>query len=92
MEQPLLRVLLLRAALFALPFVLWFVWRAVARKLGRDPGAAPWAWLFSAGALLVVLSLMASVVFHRDNRGERYVPADTAADGSVTRGGFEEAK
>ena len=79
----------MRALLFALPFAAWFLWRAFARHTGRDAGLTPWAWLFAAGAVLVALSLMATAVFQRDNRGETYVPADTAADGSVVSGHYE---
>ena len=78
--------------LVALPFVLWFIWRAYARRTGREMGVTPWAWLFATGAILVGLSLMASVVFHKDNRGERYVPAEVLPDGKVTGSRFEPAK
>ena len=90
MERPLLRVLLLRAFLLALPFALWFAWAWWARRTGREIGATPWGWLAGAGAVLVGLSLMATVVFHRDNRGEVYVPGEVTADGRVTEGRYEE--
>jgi membrane protein YdbS with pleckstrin-like domain len=92
MERPLLRVLLVRAVLFALPFAVWFVWREIARRTGRDVGSTPWAWLFAAGAVLAALSLMATVVFQRDNRSETYVPADTTADGEVVSGHYEKSE
>ena len=44
------------------------------------------------GAVLVGLSLMATVVFQKDNRGERYVPAEALPDGQVTGSRFEPAK
>ena len=84
-----LRVLLPRLILFLVPFAIWFVWREVARRTGRPMGATPWAWLFGAGALLAGLSLMATVAFQRDNRGEAYVPAEAGADGRVSPGYFE---
>ena len=84
-----LRLLITRAILVALPFVVWFLWRAWARRSGREMGATPWAWLFAAGALLVGVSLMVSVVFQEDNRGKRYVPAEVQPDGQVTGGRFE---
>jgi hypothetical protein len=87
--RPLLRLLITRAALVALPFVAWFIWRAWARRTGREMGATPYAWLFAAGAVLVGLSLMATVVFHKDNRGERYVPAEVLPGGEVTGSRFE---
>jgi type VI protein secretion system component VasK len=92
MEPRLLRLLLSRAILLALPFIGWFVWRWWARRSGHQMGSTPWPWLFAAGAVLVGLSLMATAVFHRDNRGETYVPGETRADGTVTEGHFEEAK
>jgi len=83
------RVLLFRLLLFAAPFVVWFVWREVARRTGREMGSTPYAWLVAAGAALITLSLIATVVFHPDNRHDRYVPGEVTADGSVSKGRFE---
>ena len=83
------RILLSRALLVALPFAVYFVWRELARRSGREMGATPWGWLFGAGLLLAGLSLMASVAFHHDNRGEAYVPAEAHPGGAVTPGGFD---
>ena len=90
MEPPLPEALATRAALFALPFVIWLGWRTWSRYTGRPMGSTPWPWLFAAGAALVGISLMASAMFHRDNRGEVYVPAEATASGQVTKGHFEE--
>ena len=54
MEPPLLRIVLTRLLLIAAPFVVWFVWRAWARRTGREMGATPYAWLFAAGRNLVI--------------------------------------
>ena len=89
MEPPLARVIVLRALLIALPFAVWFAWAWVARRSGRPMGSTPYAWLVAAGAVLVGLSLVATVVFHPDNRGERYVPGEVTPGGSVTKGHFE---
>ena len=89
MEPPLLRIVLIRLLLVAVPFVVWFLWRALARRTGRPMGSTPYAWLLAAGAVLVGLSLAATVVFHPDNRRERYVPGEVRADGSVSKGYFE---
>jgi type VI protein secretion system component VasK len=89
MEPPLSRILLARLVLIAVPFAVWFVWRAVALRSGRQMGSTPYAWLVAAGALLVALSLVATVVFHPDNRHETYVPGEVMANGSVTQGHFE---
>jgi hypothetical protein len=91
MEPPLPRIVLLRLLLIAVPFVVWFVWRAIARRTGREMGSTPYAWLFAAGAALVGLSLIGTVVFHSDNRHDRYVPGEATASGAVTKGHFEKA-
>lgn len=90
MEQPLPRVFLIRGALFLVPFVVWLIWAALARRSGRPMGSTPWPWLFFAGSVLLGLSLVATVVFHRDNRHEVYVPGEVTASGAVTPGRFVE--
>jgi len=90
MGRRLLRIVLIRSALVALPFVIWFVWAAWARRNGREMGATPWAWLSAAGAILFGLSLLATPLFHRDNRGEVYVPGEVTADGRVSEGHYEQ--
>jgi hypothetical protein len=85
------RVLVIRAMLLLVPFVVWFAWRWVARRSGREMGATPYAWLAAAGGVLVGLSLIATVVFHPDNRHDRYVPGEATANGKVTKGRFEKA-
>ena len=89
MEPPLLEVVAWRLLLIATPFVAWFVWRAWARRSGHEMGSTPYAWLAAAGALLVGLSLIATAVFHTDNRHDRYVPGEVTASGEVTKGHFE---
>lgn len=87
-----LRLIISRALLVALPFAVYFVWREIARRSGRDMGATPWGWLTGAGLVLVGLSLMASVAFRQDNRREGYVPAEAHPGGKVTPGGFDPGK
>lgn len=89
MEPPLLRALALRALLVALPFAVWFLWAWQARRSGRAMGSTPWAWLVAAGTLLFALSLLGTVVFHRDNRQDHYVPGHVTPGGAVTPGHFE---
>ena len=91
MEPPLLRVFLIRGILVLVPFAIWFLWRAWARRSGREMGSTPYGWLVAAGAVLVGLSLIATVVFHTDNRRERYVPGEVTPSGAVTKGYFEKA-
>jgi hypothetical protein len=84
------RIVLIRSLLFVLPFVVWFVWAAWARRTGRPMGSTPWPWLLCAGAVLMGLSLILSVVLHRDNRHDVYVPGEVTASGAVTPGRFVE--
>lgn len=83
-----LRLLLSRALLIALPFAVYWLWRQWALRSGREMGATPWGWLAGAGLLLAGLSLMATVAFEGDNRGRTYVPAEAHPGGAVTPGGF----
>lgn len=92
MGPRLLSQLLWRALLVATPFAVWFIWREVAVRTGRPMGATPWTWLTVAAGLLLGLSLMATAVFHKDNRGQTYVPAEVGEDGRVIPGHFEEKK
>jgi hypothetical protein len=87
----LLDFLVLRIALAMSPFAVWFLWREIVRRSGRQPRAAPWAWLYALSALLFGQSLMSSALFRVDNRGEHYVPAEATSGGHVTPGHFEKA-
>lgn len=92
MGPPLPEGIAARAALFAIPFAIWFLWWGWSRYTHRPMGSTPWPWLFAAGGFLVGISLLAGVVFHRDNRGEVYVPAEVNAAGRVVPGRFEQPK
>ena len=89
MEPPLPEALATRAALFAVPFLIWLAWWGWSRRTGRPMGSTPWPWLVASGAALVGISLMAGAILHRDNRGEVYVPAEATASGQVVQGHFE---
>ena len=89
MEPPLLRLLILRGVLIAIPFGIWFAWRWWAQRNDREIGATPWAWLFAAGALLFGLSFIATTAFRTDNRDMVYVPGEVGPDGRVTPGHYE---
>ena len=84
-----LRLLLERGLLLALPFAAWFAWREVAKRTGRPMGSTPWPWLFVAGVVLMALSLMITAISHPDNRDQVYVPAVTTPTGEVTPGHFD---
>ncbi|MEO8927154.1 MAG: DUF6111 family protein [Caulobacteraceae bacterium] len=83
-----LKVVLIRLAIFALPFAVYFVWREAARRGGRPMGSTPWPWLVAAGALLAALSLVGTVIFPRGPDTGTYVPGEVRADGSVAPGHF----
>ena len=87
-----LRQILIRGVLVAAPFIAWYLWAAWARRTGRPMGSTPWPWLVAAGGALVGLSLMTSALFHRDNRGDVYVPGEVTPGGRVTEGHFEKPK
>ena len=88
MERPLLRLIIGRLVLAAIPFVIYFAWHAWAMRNGAEARRHPWGWLIAAGAFLVGLSLIATVVFTPTNMGRTYVPAETRPDGSVKPGGY----
>jgi hypothetical protein len=84
-----IRLWLLRAALVALPFVAWYVWSSVARRLGRPVAPAPYAWLFVVGIALMASSVFATVLLRDDHKDDLYVPAEVR-DGQVIPGRFED--
>ena len=88
MERPLLKVLAIRLAIFALPFIVYFIWREAARRSGRPMGSTPWPWLVALGAGLAAASLVGTVVFRRGPDTGTYVPAEVRADGTVAPGRF----
>jgi type VI protein secretion system component VasK len=89
LEAAVLRIVLTRILLAALPFAVYFVWREWARRTGRPMGSTPWGWLVAAGALLVAVSLFATVLFRPDNRAQDYRPAEAHPGGKITPGGFK---
>jgi len=74
--------------MFILPFAVWFSWREIARRRGREMASTPWPWLVACGALLAAASLLGSVVFPSGRNTGTYVPAEVRADGSVAPGRF----
>ncbi len=87
-----IRLILVRLLLIAVPFLVYGVWRRAALRSGRPMGSTPWAWLVAIGALLAALSLMATTVVHTDNRGQVYVPAQALPDGRVSPAHFRPAE
>ena len=84
-----LRIHLTRALLAAIPFAVYFAWRAWAIRTGRPMGSTPWGWLVSAGALVVALSLFVTVLFRPPTQAGDYRPAEAHPGGTVTPGGFK---
>ena len=89
MVRLLLRLALRDLVIFAVPFVVYFVWSEVARRTGRPMGSTPWAWLVAAGLVFAGLSMMSGAFWYRSHRGETYVPAESGPNGSVIPGHFE---
>ena len=87
-----LSLVLSRLVLAAAPFAAYWLWHEHARRTGRAMGSTPWGWLVGAAGLLVALSLAATVVFHEDNRLERYIPGEASPDGHVSPGRFTRAE
>jgi hypothetical protein len=88
MGRPLPRIVAIRLAIFAIPFVVYFLWREAARRSGRPMGSTPWPWLVAFGAGLAAASLIGTVVFRNGPDTGIYVPAEVRADGSVAPGRF----
>lgn len=79
-----------RFLLVLVPFAIWFAWRFIAHRTGRDMGSTPWAWLFAAGAVLLGVSVMALGLSHPTHRQQAYVPAEVTEGGAITPGHFED--
>ncbi len=82
------RVILLRLWLAALPFGVWFLWRAWSRHTGREMGSTPWGWLAGLGGALLAGSLILGVLFRPGHGDEVYVPAEEQAGGSLASGHY----
>jgi hypothetical protein len=89
MEPSMFRLVLSRLILAAAPFAAYWLWREQALRTGRPMGSTPWGWLVASAGVLVAVSLLASGLFHRDNRGMAFVPAEASADGTVAKGRFD---
>lgn len=86
-----LRLTLIRLAIFALPFVIWWLWVERQRRAGRPPPRTPWGWLVAGGAVLAGGALLIGGALQPAHTG-RYVPAEARADGSVAPARFESQK
>lgn len=83
-----LRLVLFRGLIFAVPFAAWLIWREVSRRTGRPMGSTPWASLVAAGAALAALSLLTTALLPHGRDTGQYVPAQTRPDGTITKGHF----
>jgi len=85
----LLKILLSRLVLAAIPFAVYFAWHFYIKSRGKDAPAPPWGWLIAAGAVMVGLSVILTVAVTPNNKDRHYVPAQTRPDGSITPGHYE---
>jgi len=85
----LLKILLSRLILAAIPFAVYFAWHLYLKSRGRDAPAPPWGWLIAAAAVVVGLSIILKVAVTPTNLGRKYVPAEAQPDGSVKPGRYE---
>ena len=86
-----IRMLLLRVLLVALPFVAWWTYATLARRAGREPPRAPYAWLFLGGMALMAASIFATALLGDEHTDDVYVPAQVLDDGRVAPGRYEKA-
>ena len=85
-----IRMMLVRGLLVALPFAAWFAWSWWAKRTGRAVPRAPYAWLFLGGMTLMALSLFATALVGDEHTDEVYVPAEVV-DGRVAPPRYEHA-
>ena len=82
-----LRILIFRAILIALPVVMWFIWADLSRRRGKPMGSAPWAWLLAAGLVLAAASLLiGGLLAPGADPNATYVPVQTSPSGEVVPG------
>jgi uncharacterized membrane protein YgdD (TMEM256/DUF423 family) len=83
----LIRLVLIRLILVALPILVWLIWAEISRRRGKAMGSTPWAWLVVAGLLLFAGSFIATGLFgSRLDPDATYVPVEIGPDGTVVPG------
>jgi hypothetical protein len=85
----LLRILLSRLVLAAIPFAVYYAWRLYLKSRGRNAPAPPWGWLIAAAAVTVGVSILLKVAITPSNLGRTYIPAQTQPDGSIKPGRYQ---
>lgn len=86
------RMILTRTLLFALPFVLYFVWLALARARPMiTRSRTPWTALIVAGLVLVAASFVYVGLTEGESTSGVYVPAHVV-NGKVVPGHVEAAR
>jgi len=94
-----MRVVLENMLLFLLPTLIYAIYMLAMREPGQDAGGgtrrstqvlddAPLLWLFAAGALLVIVTLIAFGSISGGKPGQHYVPS-VLKDGRVEPGHIE---
>jgi len=86
-----LRKLLLQLLLLALPFITYFLYVKLTRRLGKGESpwqGAPWFWLLSCGLVLSIIGAVALAVTSGYPPDTHYVPS-TMKGGVIVPGRFE---
>lgn len=86
-----LRKLLLQLLLLALPFITYFAYVKLSRRVGQGQGpwhGAPWFWLIVSGLVLSIIGALALITLGGAEPGAKYVPPDWKG-GKVIPGHFD---
>lgn len=86
-----LRVVLINLLMFALPFLVYWIYFYLVRSGDKDSNMlneAPILWLLGAGGALVLIVLVSLVSFSGGEPGGSYFPS-RLEDGVIKPGGFE---
>jgi len=86
-----LRIIIINALMFALPFLIYAVYFYLVRSGGDENdywSEAPILWLLGAGAALVIIALVSLVSFTGSDPGGTYYPS-RLEDGVIKPGRIE---
>lgn len=87
-----MRLLLIDLALFAAPFVLFFLYARYANRrravAGSDPLRTPWFWLIVAALVLAIAGFFVLRAVMNQHTGQ-YVPAQMGPDGKLIPAHYE---
>ncbi|MBI1328452.1 MAG: hypothetical protein GC166_00965 [Alphaproteobacteria bacterium] len=88
-----IRLLLVRVVLFAIPFAIYgvYLWLTHKRTGAPPQHPTPWTWLFGAGLVIVIASFIWLGLVEGDKTGGRYV-APHVENGKIVPGHVEPEK